>query len=163
MSRLLIIALAVLSLTGASTAALAQSASPAQPALHHAKGAFEVKMVPQEQDKAEGSTLGRLSLDKIFHGDLEGVGKGQMLTIMSDTPGSAVYVAVERVTGSLNGKAGSFALAHQGVMRGESRQLTVEIAPDSGSGALKGIAGRLTIDASGGQHLYDLEYTLPNP
>ena len=139
------------------------TAQPSAPALHHAKGAFEVKMAPQEQDKAEGSTLGRLSLDKVFHGDLEGVGKGQMLTIMSDTPGSAVYVAVERVTGSLNGKAGSFALAHKGVMRGESRQLTVEIAPDSGSGALKGIAGRLTIDATGGQHLYDLEYTLPNP
>jgi len=163
MSRLPIIAIAALTVITASTAALAQSASPSPPAPRHAKGSFEVKMVPQEQDKAEGSTLGRLSLDKVFHGDLEGVGKGQMLTIMSDTPGSAVYVAVERVTGTLNGKPGSFALAHQGVMRGESRQLTVEIAPDSGSGALKGIAGRLTIDITGGQHFYDLAYTLPNP
>lgn len=141
----------------------AAAAQPSPPSPRHATGAFEVKMAPLEQDKADGSTLGRLSLDKVFHGDLEGVGKGQMLTIMSDTPGSAVYVAVERVTGALSGRAGSFALAHQGVMRGEERRLTVEIAPDSGAGALKGIAGRLTIDATGGRHLYDLEYTLPNP
>lgn len=128
---------------------------------HHAKGPFEVKMAPQEQDTGEGSILGRMSLDKIFHGDLEATGKGQMLTAGTDVPGSAVYVAIERVTGTLNGKAGSFALVHQGFMRGADRRLAVEIVPDSGSGALKGIAGRLTIEIVEGKHLYDLEYSLP--
>jgi hypothetical protein len=127
----------------------------------HAKGPFEVKMAPQDQDAAEGTVLARLSLDKVFHGALEATGKGQMLTASTDTPGSAVYVAIERVTGTLEGKAGSFALVHRGLMRGEERNLSVEIVPDSGTGALKGISGRLNIEVADGKHLYDLEYTLP--
>jgi len=128
---------------------------------HHARGPFEVKMAPQDQDAAEGSVLARMSLDKVFHGALEATGKGQMLTASTDTPGSAVYVAIERVTGTLDGKSGSFALVHRGLMRGTDRNLSVEIVPDSGSGALKGIAGRLNIEIVDGKHLYDLEYTLP--
>ncbi|MFC4441417.1 DUF3224 domain-containing protein [Caulobacter henricii] len=127
----------------------------------HARGPFDVKLVPQDEDAGPGSTLGRLSLDKVFHGDLDATGKGQMLTAGTDTPGSAVYVAIERVTGTLHGKAGSFALVHKGLMRGADRQLTVEIVPDSGTGALKGISGSLAIEITGGKHLYDLTYTLP--
>ncbi len=128
---------------------------------HNAKGSFEVKMAPQDQNTGEGSTLGRMSLNKTFHGDLNATGEGQMLTASTDTPGSAVYVAIERVTGTLQGKTGSFALMHQGVMRGPDRKLTVEIVPDSGAGALKGISGRLGIEIVEGRHLYDLEYALP--
>lgn len=127
----------------------------------HARGPFDVKLVPQDEDAGPGSTLGRLSLNKVFHGELDATGKGQMLTVGTDTPGSAVYVAIERVTGTLHGKAGSFALVHKGLMRGSERQLTVEIVPDSGTGALKGIAGSLNIEITGGKHLYDLAYTLP--
>ena len=87
----------------------------------HAKGTFDVKMVPQgTEDKAEGSTLGRMSLDKAFHGDLDGTGKGQMLTALADVKGSGAYVAIERVTGSIHGRRGSFALVHRGVMAGGS-------------------------------------------
>lgn len=83
----------------------------------HATGTFEVKLVPQgAEDKGEGSTLGRLSLDKQFHGDLEGTGKGEMLTGLTDVNGSAGYVAIERVTGTLHGRRGSFVLLHRGIM-----------------------------------------------
>lgn len=156
--------LATLALPPIAAAQAAPPSTPGAPAMtHHAKGPFDVKMAPQDQDVGEGSTLGRMSLDKTFHGDLEATGKGQMLTASADTPGSAVYVAVERVTGTLHGKAGSFALVHKGVMRGAERKLSVEIVPDSGSGALKGIAGSLTIEIVDGKHLYDLQYTLPVP
>jgi len=165
------IPLAALALSAVLATLTPEPAQPAQtqpptgvaPMTHHAKGPFEVKMAPQDQDTAEGTVLARLSLDKVFHGPLEATGKGQMLTASTDTPGSAVYVAVERVTGTLDGKAGSFALVHKGMMRGADRNLTVEIVPDSGTGALKGISGRLSIDVVDGKHLYDLEYDLPTP
>ena len=154
--------LATLALTPIAAAQTALTSTPGALAMTlHAKGPFDVKMAPQDQDVGEGSTLGRMSLDKVFHGDLEATGKGQMLTASADTPGSAAYVAVERVTGTLHGKTGSFALVHRGVMRGAERKLSVEIVPDSGGGALKGIAGSLAIEIVDGKHLYDLQYTLP--
>ena len=128
----------------------------------HATGTFDVKTTPQgESDKGEGSTLGRMSLDKQFHGDIEGVSKGEMLFAGTEVKGSAVYVAIERVTGTLDGKKGSFALYHTGVMQGPSQELAVVVVPDSGSGQLTGITGKMTITITGGKHLYDFDYTLP--
>jgi hypothetical protein len=128
----------------------------------HAKGTFEVKMAPQgAEDKGEGSTLGRLSLDKQFHGDLEGAGKGEMLTGLTDVKGSAGYVAIERVTGTLHGRRGSFVLLHRGIMSRGAQELIITVVPDSGAGQLAGLTGKLDITIVDGKHFYDLEYTLP--
>lgn len=124
-----------------------------------ATGTFEVQMKPLEQtEPAPGGLLGRLSLDKQFHGDLEAVGQGQMLTAMSDVQGSAAYVAIERVTGTLHGRAGSFALHHRGLMTRGEQSLEISIVPDTGTGDLKGITGTLKIRIEGKAHFYDLEY-----
>jgi hypothetical protein len=127
----------------------------------HASGTFEVKLIPQPpEDKADGSTLGRMSIDKQFHGDLEGASKGQMLSAMTDVKGSAGYVAIERVTGKLNGRSGSFVLQHSGSAIRGATQLSVTVVPDSGTGQLVGLAGTMTITIADGKHSYDLEYTL---
>jgi len=126
---------------------------------HHASGSFEVQINPQAEDKAEGSSLGRMSIDKQFHGDLEATGKGEMLTAGTDT-GSAVYVAIERVTGMLQGRSGSFVLMHVGTMTRDAQQLTITVVPDSGTGQLAGLAGKLGITIIDRKHLYDFEYTL---
>ena len=126
----------------------------------HAKGEFDVKVTPVEQDAASG--LGRMSLDKTFRGDLVGTSVGEMLTAMSQVEGSGVYVAVERVTGTLSGRKGSFALHHTGVMERGKPSLTVTVVPDSGTDGLAGISGKLTIEITGGKHFYELEYTLPD-
>jgi Protein of unknown function (DUF3224) len=125
----------------------------------HASGSFEVAIHPQSQDQAEGSTLGRMSIDKQFHGDLQASGKGEMLTAGTDK-GSAVYVAIERVTGTLQGRDGSFVLLHNGAMTSDAQHLTITVVPDSGAGQLVGIAGTMTITIVDGKHLYDFEYTL---
>ena len=127
----------------------------------HAKGTFEVEMKPQgPQDKAEGATLARMSIDKTFHGDLEAVGKGEMLSAMTDVRGSAGYVAIERVTGTLHGRAGAFVLQHTGTMTRGAQQLVVNVVPDSATGQLAGLTGTMTIDIVDGQHFYDFAYTL---
>lgn len=127
-----------------------------------ATGPFEVQMKPLEQtEPAPGGTLGRLSLDKQFHGDLEAVGQGQMLTAMSDVPGSAAYVAIERVTGTLHGRSGSFALHHRGIMNRGAQVLEISIVPDTGTQELKGITGALKIRIEDKKHFYDLSYELP--
>jgi Protein of unknown function (DUF3224) len=129
----------------------------------HASGTFEVKLNPQDPvDKAEGSTLGRMSIDKQLHGDLEGTSKGQMLTAMTDVKGSAGYVAIERITGTLHGRSGSFALQHTGTMTGGTQLLTITVVPDSGSGQLVGLAGKMTINIADQKHFYEFEYTLPD-
>jgi hypothetical protein len=125
----------------------------------HASGSFEVQINPQAQDNAEGSTLGRMSIDKQFHGAIEGTGKGEMLTAGTDT-GSAVYVAIERVTGTLQGRSGTFVLVHHGTSTGDAQQLTITVVPDSGTGQLVGLAGTMAINIVDGKHLYDFEYTL---
>jgi hypothetical protein len=139
------------------------AASPvnAETVMHSAKGSFDVSTKPVEQDKGEGSTLGRFSLDKVYHGALDATGKGEMLTVGTEVPGSAAYVATERVVGALDGKSGGFALVHRGAMRGEDVSMVIDIVPDSGAGALKGITGRLIITVVEGKHLYELEYALP--
>ena len=127
-----------------------------------ATGSFDVKLTPQATDTpTEGSPLGRLTIDKQFHGDLEGTSKGEMLTAGSPTvKNSAGYVAVEHVTGTLKGKKGTFALQHIGVMtRGEGK-LTITVVPDSGTGELTGLTGSMTIDLSNGGHAYTFDYAI---
>ncbi len=108
----------------------------------HASGTFEVKLTPQP---GEGAAVGRMSIDKQFHGDLEGTSKGEMLTGMTAVKGSAGYVAIEQVTGTLKGRSGTFLLQHTGTMTRGAPELTVTVVPDSGTGELSGLAGRLTI------------------
>lgn len=124
-----------------------------------AHGSFDVHLVPQAQDQAEGSSLGRMSIDKQFHGDLEATSKGEMLSAGTDA-GSAVYVAIERVTGTLHGHSGSFVLVHHGTWTQAEQRLSVTVVPDSGTGQLKNISGQMTIDTSDGKHDYDFTYTL---
>ena len=128
----------------------------------HATGTFEVKLDAQAEDKGEGSSLGRMSIDKQFHGDLEAIARGQMLTALTDVKNSAGYVAIERVTGSLDGRTGSFVLQHSGIMTSGSQQQNIAVVPDSGAGQLAGLAGKMAIKILDGKHSYDLEYTLPD-
>jgi hypothetical protein len=126
-----------------------------------ATGTFDVKLTPQANDTpTEGSPLGRMTIDKQFHGDLEGTSKGEMLTVGTAIKNSAGYVAVERVTGTLNGKKGTFALQHNATMtRGEGK-LNIIVVPDSGAGELTGLSGSMTIDITNGKHYYTFEYAL---
>jgi hypothetical protein len=129
--------------------------------MKHASGPFEVKMTPQE-DKISGTTVGRMNIDKQFHGDLEATSKGQML--MSGIPGkggSAGYVAMEQVTGTLHGRSGTFFLQHSGTMTRGVPQLSVTVVPDSGTGQLVGLAGKMGVRIEAdGKHFYEFEYTL---
>lgn len=128
---------------------------------NHAKGPFDVKLAPQD-DKSEDATLGRMILDKQYHGDIEGTGKGQMLTGGTAVKGSGVYVAIERVAGTLHGHTGSFLLQHSGVMTRNEPHLSISVVPDSGTGDLEGITGKMDIQITAeGKHFYDFEYTLP--
>jgi len=128
----------------------------------HAAGPFDVKMEAQgEPDKADGSTLGRYSLDKQYHGDLEATAKGTMLTAGTEVKGSAGYVAMERVTGSLKGRSGSFVLQHSATMTRGEPQLSITVVPDSGSGQLAGLTGKLNIIIAAGKHSYEFDYALP--
>ena len=134
----------------------------AMTAMTRATGTFDVKVIPQgSPDTAEGISLGRMSLDKQFHGDLEAASKGEMLTSGLESNGSAAYVAIERVIGTLNGRKGSFALMHQGTMNREGQKLTVVVVPDSGTGQLAGLTGAMTITIIDKKHLYDFAYSLP--
>ena len=127
----------------------------------HASGPFDVKVTAQN-DNSPDPLLNRMTLDKQYHGDLEGTGKGQMLTAGTAVKGSGAYVAIEKFSGTLKGHSGTFVLQHMGTMTQNVPQLSVTIVPDSGTGDLKGIAGKMTITiAPGGKHSYDLEYTIP--
>ena len=129
----------------------------------HAKGTFEVKITPQTPDgKFEDATMGRMTIDKQFHGDLEATSKGQMLSAMTDVKGSAGYVAMERVTGTLHGRSGSFVLQHSATMTRNVPQLSITVVPDSGTGQLVGLTGKMDILITAGKHPYDFEYTLPS-
>jgi hypothetical protein len=128
-----------------------------------AAGTFQVKLTPQHPDnqEAKAANLGRMSIDKQFRGDLEGTSKGEMLSAMTDVKGSAGYVAMERISGTLHGRGGTFALQHSGTMtRGEPRQ-SVTVVPDSGTAELSGLAGTMTIRINEKQHSYEFDYTLP--
>ena len=125
----------------------------------HASGEFEVKMTPQPAD--DKAAVGKFSLDKKFHGDLEGTSKGEMLAVGTEVQGSAGYVAMEQFTGTLKGRSGSFALQHSGTMTRGAPQLSVTVVPDSGTGQLAGLAGQMAIKIDGGKHSYNFDYTLP--
>ena len=130
-----------------------------------AKGTFEVKSTPQTEAENVGDpTIGRLSLAKQFNGDLEGTSKGQMLGSQSEAVrGSGGYVAMERFTGTLGGKKGSFTLQHIGTMQGGKFDLNVSVVPDSGSGELTGISGKMKIIIDGGKHSYEFDYSISQP
>jgi hypothetical protein len=131
-------------------------------ATHHATGPFEVKLDPQPADEKAGSpAISRMLLDKQFHGDLEATSKGTMLAAGTAVKGSAGYVAIELVTGTLHGHTGTFVLQHTGTMARGTPQLSVTVVPDSGTGQLTGLTGKMTINIADGKHSYDLEYTLP--
>ena len=141
--------------------ASAASTAPAG-ASRHASGSFDVNTAPAgTPDTQAGATIGRYTLDKQYHGDLAGSGKGEMLTAVSATPGSAAYVAIERVSGTLHGREGSFAVHHTGTRSAGKQQLAIAIVPDSGSGQLAGISGTMDIQIVDGKHRYSIEYRLP--
>ena len=128
-----------------------------------ASGAFEVKVSPQGgAEQAEGTTLGRMALDKQYHGDLEATSKGEMLGAGTAVKGSAGYVAIEQVRGSLQGRSGTFMLQHSGTMTRGDLQLTITVVPDSGTDQLVGLAGSMSIEIADGKHSYELDYTLPS-
>jgi hypothetical protein len=128
----------------------------------HAKGSFEVKMTPKPwSESTERHGFGRFLLDKQYHGDLEAAGDGQMLSAGSGGPGSSgVYVALERIAGSLDNRKGSFTVYHLGIMNRGVPQLTLGVVPDSGTSELTGLSGTMTIQIADGKHSYDLAYTL---
>jgi hypothetical protein len=129
----------------------------------HASGTFEVKIIPQKPDnkEAESANLGRMSIDKQFYGDLEATSKGKMLSAATEVKGSAGYVAIERVSGTLHGRSGTFILQHSGTMTRTAPQLSVTVVPDSGTGQLVGLAGEMKIKIADGKHFYEFDYTLP--
>lgn len=127
---------------------------------NHASGTFEVKLTPQTPEDANSPALARMILDKQFHGDLEGTSKGQMLSAGTSVQGSAGYVAIERVAGTLHGRSGTFVLQHNGLMDRGKPSLSIIVVPDSGTGDLAGLTGRMSIDIADGRHSYEFEYTL---
>ncbi len=131
---------------------------------NHASGEFDVKVNHQAQEDNVGDpTVSRMSLDKQFRGDLEATSKGQMLAVGTEVEGSAGYVAMERVTGKLHGRKGTFALQHSGTMTRGVPQLVITVVPDSGTDQLAGLSGNMTINIVEGKHSYDFEYTLAQP
>ena len=147
----------------------AQNKTAAQPATakekvvtSHATGTFDVKLTPQPADEGADPALARMTIVKQFHGDLEGTSKGIMLASSATiVKGSGGYVAMERVTGTLKGRTGTFVLQHSGTMTRGTPQLTVTVVPDSGTAQLEGITGSLTIKIDAGKHSYEFDYTLP--
>jgi hypothetical protein len=126
-----------------------------------ARGTFEVKLaLLATYNQAEGSLLGRMSIDKRFHGDLEASSQGEMLSAGTVTKGSAGYVAIERVGGTLQGREGTFVLQHSATMTRGVPQLSITVVPDSGTDGLAGLSGRMTIEIAEGNHSYDFEYTI---
>ena len=127
---------------------------------HQANGTFEVKLTPQPPE-AENPALGRMTIDKQFHGELEAVSQGQMLSALTSTKGSAGYVAMEVVDGTLGGHKGTFVLQHSGTMDRGRSQLSVTVVPDSGTDELRGLSGSLKIRIEpGGKHFYDFDYQI---
>jgi hypothetical protein len=131
-------------------------------AMSHARGTFEVKLAPQRKDDyADGATLARLTIDKQFRGDLTGTSRGQMLSAGTPVKGSAGYVAIEQVTGSLAGRSGTFVFQHSGTMNRGVATLTLTVVPDSGTGELTGLTGSMKIIIADGKHAYEFDYALP--
>lgn len=155
-SMIILVAVLALGVAGARAQVTAES---------RASGTFDVTLTPQPaSDDTLGANVGRLTIAKQFHGGLEGVSKGEMLTAMTDVDGSAGYVAIETFSGTLDGRSGTFVLQHSGTMNRGAPQLSIAVVPDSGTGQLEGITGTMTIEIAGEAHSYDFAYTLPgNP
>ena len=127
------------------------------------RGEFDVTMAAQEPSLAAGEAgVHRMSLDKRYHGDLDAVGKGEMLAAHGGVKGSAGYVALERITGTLRGRSGSFVVQHHGLMNRGEPSLTITVVPDSGTEGLVGISGKMGITITEGKHFYEFEYDLPD-
>ncbi len=124
-----------------------------------ARGTFDVKVLPIEPNDPDAG-MGRFSIAKVFHGDIEGTGSGEMLS-GGDPGGSGAYVAIERVSGTLEGRAGSFMLMHRGVMRDRVPTLEIAVVPGSGTGELAGIEGTFDLTIAGGVHSWEFDYTVP--
>ncbi|MEJ7805586.1 MAG: DUF3224 domain-containing protein [Telluria sp.] len=126
-----------------------------------AKGTFEIVMIPPPAGEGAGRlSVGRMFIDKQYAGDLTGTGQGEMLSAGDPAAGSAGYVAIEHVSGTLNGRSGSFALQHNGTMHDGASHLAIAIVPGSGTGDLFGIEGKLKLDIVERQHFYEIDYTL---
>lgn len=127
-----------------------------------ASGEFQVKLQPMDSyaKGTEGINIGRMSIDKTFSGDLVATSRGEMLSAMTTVKGSAGYVAIEQVSGSLSGKQGNFVLQHFGTMNQGKDRLVLEVIPDSGSGELKGLSGKMLIKIENGKHFYEFDYDL---
>jgi Protein of unknown function (DUF3224) len=126
-----------------------------------ASGSFDVKLTPQEADKNDTSGIAKMTIDKQYHGDLEGTGTGVMLAAGNPSKGSGGYVAMEKVTGTLKGRSGGFTLQHKGVLNHGATELSVTVVPDSGTEQLAGLAGEMKIEITNGKHFYKFDYTLP--
>lgn len=155
----------LLLLTGFLTAAFAAAQSPATegvPVSKHVSGPFDVKGTPLEPYNKDDKTIGRFSLDKQYHGALEATSKGEMLAFGTGAPGSSGgYVAIEKVTGKLEGRSGSFVLQHSATMTKGKPDMSIFVVPDSGTGELTGISGTMQIVNDAGKHSYVFDYRLP--
>ncbi len=144
-------------------AASADQKSDERKNMAHASGRFEVKLTPVSagNEAAASANLARMSIEKTFHGDLEGASTGEMISVQTEVKGSAGYVAMERVSGTLHGRKGTFVLQHSATMRHGAPELSITVVPDSGTGDLKGIEGKMSIlIREKGEHFYDFEYTI---
>lgn len=126
----------------------------------HAKGSFDVTLTPQET--ADGAPVARMLLYKEFHGDLEAIAHGEMLAAHEPLTGAGVYVAIDRVAGTLHGKAGNFIIAHRGIRNSAGQKLEIVIVPGSGTGQLAGITGTVGIEIVDKEHFYSVDYELPS-
>ncbi|HEY7096397.1 MAG TPA: DUF3224 domain-containing protein [Terriglobales bacterium] len=131
---------------------------------YQANGTFDVKITPQKADNkvAESAGVGRMSIHKQFHGDLEATSDGEMLTVGS-AASSGGYVAIEKVSGTLKGRTGTFALQHSGLMNHGEPKLSIAVVPDSGTGDLAGLSGTFNIRIAEGKHFYEFKYSMPEP
>jgi hypothetical protein len=155
----------LLALSSGCVLAASLEALSAEPMNMQVKGQFDVKVMPQQadNDEARGAGISRLSLDKRFHGPLDASSQGEMLAL-GDGVEAGAYVAIERITGTLDGRSGSFALVHRALMnRGVPEHWSVLIVPDSGTGELAGIDGSMKIIIADGHHHYEFDYSLPVP
>ncbi len=128
----------------------------------NATGEFEVDLKPLDPyaQGTEGMNISRMSIDKTFHGDLEGTSRGEMLSVRTPVKGSAGYIALEQVTGILGGRRGSFVLQHFGIMAAGDHRLVLEVVPDSGTGELDKLSGKMSIKIEDGKHSYVFDYAL---
>lgn len=163
---------AVRSLFGLLLAAYCQSAAPAIAAPFmegdhrmstRVSGSFSIIMTPAATPQHSGRTaLARMLLEKVYTGDLAATASGEMLSAVTETKGAAGYVAIEAITGVLQGRQGSFVVRHAGTMADGKQELSIVIVPHSGTGQLEGIRGTMAIRIEAGQHFYDFDYTLPD-